>query len=170
MADRDLDAISTAEIAERAGVGKGSVFRAFGDKAGLARALLDDDERALQQRILSGRPPLGPGRDTRAIERVRAFVATYADFLERNVALLLVADADPIGRFCTGAYRAWVLHLRLLLDQIRPGDDNEAAAEAVLALLAPERFRYLRTLGGYSKQRFRETVVDAADRLASPGR
>jgi len=44
-----------------AGVGKGTLIPRFGDRAGLAVALLDERERELQERILSGRPPLGPG-------------------------------------------------------------------------------------------------------------
>jgi AcrR family transcriptional regulator len=48
-------------VAAEAGVGKGTLFRRFGDRAGLAVALLDERERDLQAAVLSGPPPLGPG-------------------------------------------------------------------------------------------------------------
>ena len=37
------------------------MFRRFGTRAGIFQALLDDDEREFQERVLSGSPPLGPG-------------------------------------------------------------------------------------------------------------
>src|SRR6202034_1253433 len=48
-------------LAERAGLGKGTVFRRFGTRAGIFQALLDDDERDFQEQVLAGPPPLGPG-------------------------------------------------------------------------------------------------------------
>jgi polyketide synthase 12 len=41
-------------LAERAGLGKGTVFRRFGTRAGIFAALLDDDERAFQEQVLAG--------------------------------------------------------------------------------------------------------------------
>src|SRR5580700_8631991 len=49
-------------LAERAGLGKGTVFRRFGTRAGIFAALLDDDEKAFQQQVLAGPPPLGRAR------------------------------------------------------------------------------------------------------------
>jgi AcrR family transcriptional regulator len=68
-------------VAREAGVGKGTVFRRFGDKAGLAAALLDERERELQEAMLSGPPPLGPGADDGA--RAEAFVRAYLRHLRR---------------------------------------------------------------------------------------
>ena len=59
-------------VAAAAGVGKGTVFRRFGDRAGLVRALISDTEIELQERMIRGAPPLGPGRPrARAADRVR---------------------------------------------------------------------------------------------------
>jgi AcrR family transcriptional regulator len=44
-------------LAERAGLGKGTVFRRFGTRAGIFAALLGDDERDFQEQVLAG-----PGR------------------------------------------------------------------------------------------------------------
>src|SRR6185312_4745373 len=58
-------------LAERAGLGKGTVFRRFGTRAGIFQALLEDDEQAFQQQVLAGPPPLGPGADP--LERLIAY-------------------------------------------------------------------------------------------------
>src|SRR5687768_9766061 len=80
-----VEAVSMDAVAAAAGVGKGTLFRRFGDKAGLAVALLDERERELQEAILSGPPPLGPGAP--AAERLLAFVDAYLDYLLAHVAL-----------------------------------------------------------------------------------
>ncbi|MGV7750459.1 helix-turn-helix domain-containing protein, partial [Mycobacterium kansasii] len=63
FAEHGVDAVSMDAVAQAAGVGKGTVFRRFGSRAGLLQALLDHDETELQQRFMFGPPPLGPGGD-----------------------------------------------------------------------------------------------------------
>src|SRR6202012_3137455 len=60
IAERGADAVSMDDIAAAAGVGKGTVFRRFGSRAGMMRVLFDEDERASQEAFLFGPPPLGP--------------------------------------------------------------------------------------------------------------
>jgi AcrR family transcriptional regulator len=60
FAEHGVGAVSMDQIAAAAHLGKGTLFRRFGDKPGLAVALLDSRERDLQQTVLSGPPPLGP--------------------------------------------------------------------------------------------------------------
>ena len=73
-----VTAVSLDAIAAAAGVGKGTLFRRFGDKSGLAAALLDDRERTLQEAILRGPAPLGPGAETN--QRITAFPVRAARF------------------------------------------------------------------------------------------
>ena len=61
IAAQGADKLTMDGLAERAGLGKGTVFRRFGTRAGIFQALLDDDEREFQEQVLSGPPPLGPG-------------------------------------------------------------------------------------------------------------
>ena len=56
-----------AEVAAAAGVGVGTLYRRFGDRSGLAYALIDERERAFQSAFIEGPSPLGPGA-----ERVRS--------------------------------------------------------------------------------------------------
>jgi AcrR family transcriptional regulator len=61
LAEQGADKLTMDGLAERAGLGKGTVFRRFGTRAGIFAALLDDDERDFQEQVLSGPSPLGPG-------------------------------------------------------------------------------------------------------------
>ena len=45
FSERGVENVSMDEIAAEAGVGKGTLFRRFGDRAGLARAVIGERER-----------------------------------------------------------------------------------------------------------------------------
>src|SRR4051794_38596643 len=53
--------VTMEDIARAAGVGRGTLYRRYPDRAAIAVALLDEHERRLQERLLRGDPPLGPG-------------------------------------------------------------------------------------------------------------
>jgi AcrR family transcriptional regulator len=142
FAERGVAAVSMDAVAEAAGVGKGTLFRRFGDKAGLAVGLLDARERHLQQGILSGRPPLGPG--AQPVERLHAFVRAYLDFLLANLELVRMSEtASPGARYRIGAYRFWHRHVAILLGQANPGIDADVTAHLLLAPLAAEHMTAL---------------------------
>src|SRR4051795_13375634 len=92
--ERGIEHVSMEDVACRAGVGTGTLYRRFGDRAGLALALLDEETRDFQNALISGPPPLGPGAP--ADERLHAFGASYLELLERHAPLLLAAA--PSGR------------------------------------------------------------------------
>lgn len=157
-----VDAVSLDAIAAEAGVGKGTLFRRFGSKAGLASALLDERERELQGAILSGPPPLGPGAPP--AQRLHAFVAAYVDLLEHNLELVRVSEtAHPGARYDVGAYRFWRLHVSVLLAELDPAVDAEYAAHALLAPLGADLVRAL-TSGGIGLDRIRTGLADLIDR------
>src|SRR4051812_13633892 len=86
FAEHGVEAVSLDQVAAAAGVGKGTLFRRFGDKSGLAVALLDNRESVLQEAILHGPPPLGPGAGP--AERLTAFTDAYLDYLLPHLALV----------------------------------------------------------------------------------
>src|SRR3954467_11600493 len=59
--ERGVEHVSMDAIAAHAGVGKGTLFRRFGDRSGLVMALLDERTREFQDALIRGAPPLGPG-------------------------------------------------------------------------------------------------------------
>ncbi|MFD0820799.1 TetR/AcrR family transcriptional regulator, partial [Micromonospora zhanjiangensis] len=141
-----VDAVSMDAVAAAAGVGKGTLFRRFGDKSGLAVALLDERERILQEEILFGPAPLGPGNGSDEVpspgERLRAFVSAYLDYLLDHLDLVRMSEtAVPGARYRIGAYRFWHRHVSLLL---AGRDDPVADAHTLLAALAAEHVRAVR--------------------------
>ncbi len=134
FAEQGVDAISMDQVAAAANVGKGTLFRRFGDKAGLAAALLDARERVLQEGILHGPPPLGPG--AAADERLAAFIDAYFDYLLEHRDLIRMSEtAAPGARYRIGAYRFWHRHTAILL---RATADPEHTAHALLAAVSAE--------------------------------
>jgi polyketide synthase 12 len=106
-------------LAARAGLGKGTVFRRFGTRAGIFQALLDDDERAFQQRVLSGPPPLGPG--AAPLQRLIAYGRARACFMvsRRDIARAALdgSQPTPAGPRTPMAQ----VHIRMLLAQLSLG-------------------------------------------------
>jgi AcrR family transcriptional regulator len=137
FSERGVRDVSLEEIARAAGVGKATLFRRFGDRQALFQALLDDHERALQEELLRGPPPLGA--PAAPIERLRAFAdALLGLSLEHRELLLGLETSRPLARFGTGAYAAWHRHGTALLEEIRPGADRPLLAHALLAAFDAE--------------------------------
>jgi AcrR family transcriptional regulator len=144
--ERNPQCVTMEAVAAEAGVGKGTVFRRFGDRAGLAVALLDEREQELQARIISGPPPLGPGAPP--VIRVMAFLDAYLDLLDRHVELFVDSEnASDGARYRIGSYHLWHRHLSMLIDQARPTLDADYIAHVLLAPLAADLHNALRTQG-----------------------
>ncbi|MER7249836.1 helix-turn-helix domain-containing protein [Kribbella sp. NPDC000426] len=136
--------VSLDAIAAEAGVGKGTVFRRFGDRAGLAVALLDEREQELQAKILTGPPPLGPGAPP--LDRVTAFLDAYLELLDRHVELFMDSEnASDGARYRIGSYHLWHRHLAHLIEAAHPTLDADYTAHALLAPLAADLHHALRT-------------------------
>src|SRR5258708_19283495 len=60
IAERGVSCVTMEQVAEAADVGKGTLFRRFGDRASLLFTLLDEREQEFQQSFLRGPAPLGP--------------------------------------------------------------------------------------------------------------
>jgi AcrR family transcriptional regulator len=124
-------------LAERAGLGKGTVFRRFRTRAGIFQALLDDDERDFQEQVLSGPPPLGPGAPP--LDRLIAYGHARIDFLigHREIAR---ATLDGRERVPAGSSSPMSReHLRFLLGEICLGtaDLDVLATQLTAALDGP---------------------------------
>jgi AcrR family transcriptional regulator len=145
-------AVSMERVAEEAGVGKGTIYRRFGDRASLATALLDDSERELQESLIRGPPPLGPGAPP--AERLVAFGHAWIDVLGRRGDIVLASEHGPVGtRFRSAVYASHRAHLVLLLREVRPDADAEYLADALLAALGSELVLFMRTDRGLDLDR-----------------
>ena len=135
--------VTMEAIAGAAGVGKGTLYRRYPDVASIAAALLDEHERALQERLLRGPPPLGPGAPP--AERLAAFYRAMVRLLERHGHLAIAGETGG-RRYETGAYAAWALQVGTLLDKAGLGS-TRATVDALLAPLAPDVFDHPRASG-----------------------
>ena len=132
IADHGTDAVTMDAVAAAAGVGKGTLFRRFGSRAGLMLVLLDEDEKAEQQAFMFGPAPLGPGAPP--LERLIAYGRERLRFVGSHRALLSDAGRDPQTRFNPPAtlHRS---HVRMLLASAGTTGDLAAQADALTALL-----------------------------------
>ncbi|MGP4030273.1 TetR/AcrR family transcriptional regulator [Actinomadura sp. 3N407] len=166
---RGPEAVSMDEVARAAGVGVGTVYRRFGDRARLVYAVIDDREREFQAAFIQGPPPLGPGADPR--DRLRAFLHALADRTEAQADLLLMAESDPPeARFRDGSYHLYHRHLTMLLGQIHPGADVAYLADALLAPLAANLFLHQRRTRGMTLGRIKAGLETLAGGLIGPPR
>ncbi len=127
-----VDALTMDAVAEKAGVGKGTIFRRFGSRAGLMARLLDESEAAWQGAVISGPPPLGPGADPK--ERLLAFGRSRAEANLRH-ADLLTASAEANTSRSYAAYSFTATHVRYLLGELGVHGDIALLATALLAPL-----------------------------------
>ena len=129
VAAHGAEGLSMNALAAAAGVGKGTIFRRFGDREGLLHALLDEDTTDLQNAFLSGPPPLGPGAPP--AQRLEAFIVAFVQFEVAHLELLLAAEQGHIGAD-SSALTSFRLHVSWLVEQIDPSLDAPLIAEMVL--------------------------------------
>ncbi|MEO3796653.1 helix-turn-helix domain-containing protein [Nonomuraea sp. B10E15] len=164
FSQRSPEDVTMDDIARKAGVGRGTLYRRYPDRASIAVALLDAHERDLQQRLLRGEPPLGPGAPP--AERLAAFYAAMVDLLEDHSHLVLGSEVGR-SRFETGAYGFWRAHVRALLAAAGT-PCMDALADVLLAPLAPEVYGYQRTVLGLTPERITEALTRLTKTLDPP--
>lgn len=168
--DQQVASVDIRRVARAAGVGVGTVYRRFHDKAGLLAAVIGEDERRLQDAVIAGPPPLGPGAP--AEDRLAAFLREQVRLTEENLSVLIATDASaPGGRFRVGAYQAWRVHVMVLLDELRPELSEADAgwvADALLAPLDPELYDHQRRERGLTVERITENLLALAARVIRP--
>ena len=141
IAEHGADKLTMDGLAERAGLGKGTVYRRFVTRAGIFQALLDDYERRFQANVLSGLPPLGPGAEP--LDRLMAYGRARIEFLIRHSDIARAAldgrelvpagSQTPISR----------VHIRALLGQLSLGADLDILATQLTSALDGPLLLYL---------------------------
>jgi AcrR family transcriptional regulator len=162
IAERGADAVTTDDIAAAAGVGKGTLFRRFGSRAGLMIVLLDEDEKIEQHALMFGPPPLGPGAPP--LERLIAYGSDRLTFVETHHALLSDANRDPRMRFIAPVmfhHR----HIHVLLEAAGTTGDLDAQAFALLGLLDADYVQFQLTERGQTLEQLGEAWESVARKL-----
>lgn len=160
IAERGADAVSTDDIAAAAGVGKGTLFRRFGSRAGLMIVLLDEDEKAQQEAFMFGPPPLGPGAPP--LDRLLAYGRERLCFVRTHYALLSDANRDPETRF-NDPFALHHTHVRMLLAAAGTTGDLDAQTSALIALLDADYVHHQLEVAGLTP----DQLGDAWDTVAT---
>jgi AcrR family transcriptional regulator len=142
LAEQGTDTLTMDALAERAGLGKGTVFRRFGTRAGIFLALLDDDEKVFQQQVLAGPPPLGPG--AAPVDRLIAYGRARIRFRidHSDIARATLDSHQPIPAGTQSPLSQ--VHIRVLLGQMDlDGADLDMLALQLTAALDGPLLLYL---------------------------
>ena len=171
LAEQGPDTLTMDGLAERAGLGKGTVFRRFGTRAGIFAALLDDDEKAFQQQVLAGPPPVGPG--AAPLDRLIAYGRARTGFLitHRDIARAALDSHQPIPAGSQTPLSQ--VHIRILLAQMNLGGaDLDMLAVQLTAALDGPLLLYLSasdfTATPQAAERIAHSWQDLIQRLCRP--
>jgi AcrR family transcriptional regulator len=163
IAEHGAAGVTMEAVAAAANVGKGTVFRRFGDRTGLLTALLDHSERNFQAAFLAGPPPLGP--DAPPVERLRAFGTAMLRRSIDELDLQLAAEAGPDRRYSVPVRHVHHRHIALLLRQAVPDADHDLLAHTLMGYLNPALIHHLIRQCGLPRERLEAGWNDLVDRV-----
>lgn len=136
------DEITMADIAAAAGVGKGTLFRAFGDRPGLLRALYEKRLEPLGEAIETGPPPLGPATPPR--DRLPALLDAVLCFkLDNRRLALALEESGSNSPYQAEHYERWHRLLQAVLENIPGLPDADFTAHALLAATRADLVEHL---------------------------
>ena len=158
-----VDAVTMSQVAQAAGVGKGTLYRHFENKMALCFALLDRDQRELQEDTLrylrQNIPPYN---------QLRWFLEQAARFVIRNEALLSGFDVSPeTVSLEHPAHFWWRQTIRMLLQKLAVTGDVDYLSDSLYTLLHVDVIRFQRNKG-YSVQRILDGLMLVVDKFAPP--
>ncbi|MFF4036822.1 TetR/AcrR family transcriptional regulator [Streptomyces sp. NPDC001816] len=140
------ESVTMADIAAAAGVGKATLFRAFGDRTGLIRALYEARLEPVRSAVEEGPPPLGPAAPP--LLRVPALLDAVLCFkLDNRHLALALEQTGAASPYQAEHYERWHALLRDLLEQI-PSVGTGSADFTAHALLAATRADLVAHLAG----------------------
>lgn len=150
--------VTMADIAAAAGVGKGTLFRAFGDRTGLIRALYATRLEPVRSAVEEGPPPLGP--DTPPLQRVPALLDALLCFKldNRHLALALEATGSD-SPYQAEHYERWHSLLRSALEQIPGLTNSDFTAHALLATVRADLVEHLAGQKGVPREDMRKQLA-----------
>ncbi|HOK88754.1 MAG TPA: TetR/AcrR family transcriptional regulator [Candidatus Hydrogenedentes bacterium] len=89
FSERGFHGATMDQVAERAGVAKGTVYRYFASKEELLRELFREAARELAEQFR-----ISFGRDGDLVEMVESFITAWLDFIERNPTLYRILQTE----------------------------------------------------------------------------
>jgi AcrR family transcriptional regulator len=160
--------VTMADIAAEAGVGKGTLFRAFGDRAGLLRALYEARLEPIRQAVDAGPPPLGPGTPPR--DRVPALLDAVLCFkLDNRRLALALEESGSSSPYRAEHYERWHSLLRSVLEQVPGLTDSDFIAHALLAATRADLVEHLAGEDRIPRERMRSQLANFVTSVLASG-
>jgi AcrR family transcriptional regulator len=161
FASADLPAsVSMDDIARVAGVGKGTLFRRFGDRTNLIRQVYAARISPLRGQIESGPPPLGPA--TPPLERVAAVIDAIARLKLDNVHLMTALEGSTAGASASlihsPDYNDVHLLLSDLINQHQRTTHARWTAHVLLGSVRADLLRHLTEVEGMTNKQIRSQL------------
>lgn len=161
FATRGVAATTMKDVAEAAGVGKGTLYRHFAHKGELCGAMLHEDVIAFRNRV----GPLLDGVKSEAspLARLDILLTERLRMTELHLPLFAAIEEATMGgrpaRPFRGRFGTWT-HERivaLLAEAVAQGEvlplDLDFTADAILEVMAPALYSFQRHTSGYSLER-----------------
>ena len=150
----DATEVSMQQVATAAGVGKGTVFRHFGDRASLIQAVLRPRVDELREALRAGPPPLGPGGEP--ADALLAFIDALFEFAWRNSRLIRALEVrGPHAYYANEASQFWIGELVRRIAAVDPDIDAEYRGHVVFTALRADVIEYLVRRCGMTRDRIR---------------
>ncbi|HEX3911666.1 MAG TPA: TetR/AcrR family transcriptional regulator [Solirubrobacteraceae bacterium] len=164
VAEQGVADLTMDQVARGACVGKGTLFRHFGDRCGLMRALLDERERGFQEGFIRGPAPLGPGASP--CERLIAFGQRMLEHIEIQGDLLVAAENGAPGeRLRHNVYAAYRAHVVALLRDSGYEGEIGYLADVLLGALVSELVLFQRRELGISQAELQQCWAELVGRV-----
>jgi AcrR family transcriptional regulator len=152
--------VSMDDIARAAGVGKGTLFRRFGDRSNLIRQVYASRISPVRAQIESGPRPLGPA--TPPLERVAAIIDAIALVKIDNVHLMTALEGGTAGtsasHFNSPDYNDVHLLLSNLINQHKTTPNAPWTAHVLLGTVRADFLRHLIEVEGMTGKQIRSQL------------
>lgn len=169
FAEKGIERATIDDVAERAGVGKGTIYRRIGSKDELIGFLLKEAARLLVDAIKKG-----VQKKVDPVFQFKEVVNVLCDFYEKNMALviLLVPQCVPYVEIMQSKIKddidiakevfqaiENVLRKAIHKKEIR-AVNTHVVAKGLISFLNPYLYQYLRSKANYSKSEIAQLTID----------
>jgi len=161
------EGVTMADVAAAAGVGKGTLFRAFGDRTGLIRALYEARLEPIMDAVEAGPPPLGPAAPP--LQRIPALLDALLCFkLDNRRLALALEETGSASPYQAGHYERWHSLLQAMLERISGLADCDFTAHALLAVIRADLVERLAGQECVPRERMRAQLTSFTTRVLGP--
>lgn len=166
FSEKGLEKTTLDEIAERAGVGKGTIYRRIGNKDELITFLLKEAAMllvgAIKQEVKKTADPLF---------QFKEIISALCDFYENNITLVMLLIPQCVTcinlvqvKELGGAKDVFqtiedILQKAIQKREIRPVNTH-IIAKGLISFLNPYLYQYLRTKANYTKSEIAQLTID----------